>query len=98
MTNNEIVIKYYDFINGLFKKWRVNEDCQQMIWEDLLNYDPSKLSVLDAKNELRYWLVRFIKNYWFSKTSRYYYTYIKPVKVFDELSTYETDEDSESEY
>lgn len=73
----DVIMKYYEFINELFKKWNVNEDCQQIIWQSLLEYDQRKLIALDAKKELKYWLVRFIKNNWFSSTSKYYYTYKK---------------------
>lgn len=38
----------------LFKKWKVNEDCQQMIYVDFLSYDNAKLNELDSKDELRF--------------------------------------------
>jgi hypothetical protein len=62
--NNAIVIKWTDFLNGLFKKWNVDPDCQQMIYLDLLLYDHMALKKLDESGEIRFWLVRFVKNYW----------------------------------
>lgn len=92
MSNNAIVIKWTDFLNGLFKKWNVDPDCQQMIYLDLLLYDQQTLERLDASGEIRFWLVRFVKNYWFSKTSRFHYQYNKYYERFEELKP-EPDED-----
>lgn len=75
MSTNEILLKWLPFFKKLFKKWEVNEDCQQMIFVDFLLYDNAKLNKMDQSGQLRFWIVRFIKNYWFSKTSRYYATY-----------------------
>ncbi len=56
-----------------------------MIFVDFLVYDNDKLRQLDESGQMRYWLVRFIKNYWFSKTSRYYYTYDKYYEHSEQL-------------
>lgn len=56
-----------------------------MIFVDFLLYDNAKLNELDNNNQLRYWIVRFIKNYWFSKTSRYYAQYEKYYEIHSEL-------------
>lgn len=77
MTNNDILLKWLSFFQELFKKFGVNEDCQQMIMLDFLMYDNEKLKQMNDSGELKYWIVRFVKNYWFSKTSRYYSTYEK---------------------
>lgn len=77
ITNNELLLKWLPFFEELFEKFGVNEDCQQMIYLDFLLTDNNKLNVLNDSGELRYWIVRFIKNYWFSNTSRYYTTYEK---------------------
>lgn len=86
MTNNDILIKWLPFFKELFEKFGVNEDCQQMIFVDFLLYDNAKLNELDESKQMRFWIVRFIKNYWFSKTSRYYTTYEKYYEIHKELS------------
>ena len=85
LTNNEILLKWIDFFEELFAKWSVDEDCQQMIYLDFLQYDNEKLNKLDESGDMRYWIVRLIKNYWFSKTSRYYSLYGRYYEHFDEL-------------
>lgn len=85
MTNNDILLKWLSFFKELFEKFGVNEDCQQMIFVDFLLYDNTKLNKLNDSGELRYWIVRFIKNYWFSKTSRYYSQYEKYYELHSEL-------------
>jgi hypothetical protein len=43
---------------------------------------------------MKYWLVRLVKNYWFSKTSRYYYQYKHYYDIVKEpLEQQNTDED-----
>ena len=54
-----------------------------MIYLDFLEYDNHKLNQLNDSGEIKYWIVRFIKNYWFSKTSRYYSTYEKYYEHFE---------------
>lgn len=56
-----------------------------MIYLDFLQYDNTKLNELDNSGEIRYWITRFIKNYWFSNTSRYYSTYEKYYEHFEPL-------------
>jgi hypothetical protein len=63
MNNNELLEKYYDFLLELQEKWGINEDCMQMIYLDFLQYSNKKLRDLDYKNEMKYWLVRLVKNY-----------------------------------
>lgn len=62
MTNNDILIKWLPFFESLFKKWEVNEDCKQICYLDFLLYDNEKLNKLNDSGELRYWIVRFVKN------------------------------------
>lgn len=94
MNNNELLEKYYDFLLELQEKWGINEDCMQMIYLDFLQYSNKKLRDLDYKNEMKYWLVRLVKNYWFSKTSRYYYQYKHYYDIVKEpLEQQNTDED-----
>lgn len=97
MTNNEILLKYLPFIEDLFARWKVNEDCQQMIYLDFLSYDNSKLNKLDESEQMNFWLVRFIKNYWFSKNSRYYYTYVVATKNWTNTNEY-TEQCEEDEW
>lgn len=85
MTNNEILIKWLPFFEELFRKFGVNEDCQQMIFLDFLQYDNEKLNNLNDSGELKFWIVRFVKNYWFSNTSRYYATYEKYYEHFESI-------------
>ena len=72
-----MLIKWLPFFQELFDKWRVNEDCQSMIFLDYLEYDNQKLNEIDEKGDMKFWIVRFVKNYWFSDTSRYYNLYKK---------------------
>ena len=84
MSNNEIVEKYYPFIMELKQKFGADDDCVQMIFVEILEYSNPKLNQLDSKNELKFWITRLFKNYWFSKTSRYYYTYKKYYEIVKE--------------
>lgn len=82
------------FLEELFTKWKVDPDCQQMIYLDLLEYDYDTLKRLDENNQIKFWLVRFIKNNWFSETSRYHYQYRKYYEWNKELKEKpEEDED-----
>ena len=77
LTNNQIVEHYYNFLVGLKMKFGINDDCFQMAILDVLEYNNSKLNEMHSRNELRYWLVRVFKNYWYSHSSRYYNLYEK---------------------
>lgn len=90
--NNEIIVKWMPFLEGLFTKWKVDPDCQQMIYLDLLIYDEDTLRRLDESGQIKFWLVRFVKNYWFSKNSRYHYQYRKYYERFETIPE-EPDED-----
>lgn len=85
MSNNELVMLYYDFLVGIKNKFGMNDDCFQMAVIDILEYDNDKLNEMHSKDQLKYWFVRLFKNYWFSKTSRYYTTYEKYYQIHTEL-------------
>ena len=85
LSSNEILLKWIQHFEELFRKFGVNEDCKQMIYLDFLQYDNEKLNELNDSGEIKYWIVRFVKNYWFSKTSRYYSTYEKYYEHHTEL-------------
>lgn len=91
MSNNEIVEKYYPFIMELKQKFGADDDCVQMIFVEILEYSNPKLNQLDSKNELKFWITRVFKNYWFSKNSRYYYQYKKYYEIFKEPLEQQTD-------
>lgn len=95
MTNNDILEKYYSFLLELQEKFGVNDDCMQMIYLELLQYNNKKLIELDNNNEMKYWIVRLVKNYWFSKNSRYYYTY---KRYYDYFEKYAKNDCEEEEY
>lgn len=84
MNNNDIILQYYDFCIELKTKFGMNEDCFQMALLDILETPHSKLQSLHNKNELKYWITRVFKNYWFSKNSRYYYQYKKYYEIVKE--------------
>ena len=71
------MIEIYPYILELKDKWKMDDDCVSMIVLDILEYDNVKLNQLIDSDELRFWVTRFCKNYWFSKTSRYYTLYKK---------------------
>ena len=54
MTNNDILEKYYSFLLELQEKFGVNDDCMQMIYLELLQYNNKKLIELDNNNEMKY--------------------------------------------
>lgn len=74
---------YYDFLLELKSKFGMNDDCFQMTMLDILEMDNAKLNDMHRKDQLRYWFTRVLKNYWFSKTSRYYSTYEKYYEHFE---------------
>lgn len=78
-------MKYYSFMLELQTKWKITDDCMQMFYLEFLEYDNAKLNGLDERDQMKFFIVRWLKNSWYSKTSRYYYTYIKPVKDFESL-------------
>lgn len=77
LTNNELLLKWLPFMESLKIKWAVTDDCMQLFFLEFLEYDNEKLNELDQKDEMRYYIVRWLKNQWFSETSRYHYQYRK---------------------
>lgn len=92
--NNDIIVKWMPFLEELFIKWKVDPDCQQIIYLDLLEYDYDTLKRLDENNQFKFWLVRFVKNNWFSENSRYYYQY---KKYYERYKPLKPDEDEDDE-
>lgn len=91
MSNGEILMLYYDFMIELFDKWGCPDDLRQMVYLDFLECkDNEKLNRMHREGQLKFWIVRFIKNYWFSKTSRYYTTYGRYYDHIDSLDSEET--------
>lgn len=84
-TNNEIVEEYYPFIKELKRKFGADDDCTQMICIELLEYSNSQLNRLYKDEQLKFWITRLFKNYWFSKSSKYYKTYKRYYEMFTEL-------------
>lgn len=84
-TNNELLLKWLDFFEELFKKWGVDKDCQQLIYLAFLEYDNKKLNEIDQNGDMKFWIVRLIKNNWFSTTSRYYAQYKRYYEHFEAL-------------
>lgn len=61
-------------------------DLSQMVYVALLETKPEKIEHMDARNELRFYIVKIIKNMLFSKTSRFYYEIKKPREQETEIS------------
>lgn len=93
MSNSELLEKYYDFFLELQEKFGVNDDCMQIIYLSFLQTSNKKLSELDRRDELKFWIIRVIKNNWFSKSSRYYYQYKKYYELVKEQLPQQIDED-----
>lgn len=53
------------------------DDLAQMIYEALLLYDEKKITALWEAGQMNFFLVRIIKNQYFSSTSPYHTTYRK---------------------
>lgn len=78
----------------LQKKWAVSDDCLQLFYLEFLEYDNKKLNEIDKKNkEMKYFIVRWLKNQWFSETSRYHYQYRKWYSVFKPIEDNELDDE-----
>lgn len=86
LTNNDIINLYYDWMEEVFDRFKVKDDYRQEMYLMLLETDNQKLVDLHNADKLKFWLIRFIKNNVFSKTSRCYYKYAKYYEVFRPLS------------
>lgn len=68
--------KVEEIVNNIlpYKTWQ--DDLVQDIYIELLEKDVTLLEDLYNKNQLKYYIVRMVKNNVISKTSRYYKKYI----------------------
>lgn len=71
------------------------DDLAQMVYEILLTSNPDKISELDERGELRYWITRIIKNQWLSKTSPFYQTYKKYYSLIEDKGITTEDDDDD---
>ena len=69
----------------------------QMFYLEFLEYDNDKLNGLDERDQMRFFIVRWLKNEWFSKNSRYYYTYVVATKNWTNTNEY-TEQCEEDEW
>lgn len=61
------------------------DDLAQDIYMQLYEMDTDKLNGIYEKGQMNYYITRIVLNNINSKTSRYYYTYIKPIAFFEEI-------------
>lgn len=86
IANERRVEGIIDNINNIVRN---RDDLVQEIYMVLLNYDEEKLQYLYDNNQLNFFLVRIIKNQYFSSTSpfhkkyRRYYDFINDGDVFE---------------
>ena len=62
MTNNEIVIEFYDQITRWAKEHYINEDCLQEILLVLLEMDNSRLNKLYTTNQIKRYICGLMHN------------------------------------
>ena len=78
--NNEILIKNIDFINYIIQKYVSDnyiDDFTQEIYTIILEMKSEKIKDIIDKKYDKYFIVKLIKNQWFSSTSSFYYKYKK---------------------
>lgn len=78
--NNDLLLKYLPFMEEMKQKMRMNDDCFEMIVLAFLEKDPDRMNEIEKRGEMKPFIGGIMRNYWKSKTSPYYYTYIVPVK------------------
>ena len=82
--------KVEEIVNNIlpYKTWQ--DDLVQDIYIELLEKDVTLLEDLYNKNQLKYYIVRIVKNNVISKTSRYYKKYInyekRKTKIIEECN------------
>ena len=74
-------------------KWAVTDDCMQLFYLEFLEYDNELLNKLDQNNQMRFYIVRWLKNQWFSETSRYHYQYRKWYEKYKPIDIIEGDQE-----
>lgn len=83
-----------DNINNIVRN---KEDLIQEVYMILLNYDEEKLRALYNNNQLNFFLVRVIKNQYFSKTSPFHKKYRKYYDFVDDGDVFENNDDDVEE-
>ena len=68
------------------------DDLSQMIYIYLLEYDEEKIITLYEEGSLRFFLVRIIKNQWYSHTSPFHYTYSRLLHRTCDIADYEIED------
>lgn len=84
------VEKIVDNINNIVRN---KEDLIQEIYMVLLEYDEEKLRTLYDNNQLNFFLVRIIKNQYFSKTSPFHRKYRKYYDIINDGDVFENNDD-----
>lgn len=92
MTNNEIVLNYYDFITDRAYKLHMNEDCLQECFLQILLADNDRLNWLVENGQFEKWVVGLMKIMWRCKDSKYHRKDMKEILLEpDMVSYYELD-------
>lgn len=84
------VEKIVDNINNIVRN---KEDLIQEIYMVLLEYDEEKLRTLYDNNQLNFFLVRIVKNQYFSKTSPFHRKYRKYYDIINDGDVFENNDD-----
>lgn len=71
MTNNDIIIEFYDQIMRWSKEFCINEDCLQEIFLVLLEMDNSRLNKLYITNQIKGYICGLMHNMKYWKNSEY---------------------------
>lgn len=90
IANEGIVEKIVDNIRNIVRN---REDLIQEIYLILLNYDSSKLEDLYNNKQLNFFLVRVIKNQYFSSTSPFHKLYRKYYDIVSDGDVFENNDD-----
>lgn len=88
------VEKIVDNINNIVRN---KEDLIQEIYMVLLEYDEEKLRTLYDNNQLNFFLVRIIKNQYFSRTSPFHRKYRKYYDIINDGDVFENNDDDVEE-
>lgn len=63
------------------------DDLAQEVYLILLEYDQGKLRKIYVNNEINYFITKVLMNQYFSKTSKYHYTYRKYYEMLNNINT-----------
>lgn len=88
MTKNEIIEKIYrEDIDKLLTNLKIPEynqdDTKQMVMLSLLKKDDDKIIELFENKQINFFLVKLIKNLYYSKNGEFYQTYQKYYEKLD---------------